>query len=82
MLKTNIHRLHNYRFIYVRYVLGLKWSAPGYIESVWNLKALTGINIYGIPLEELLYGFSFGMYWTGIYEHLTWTQTTKTRSEV
>jgi hypothetical protein len=57
--------------IYTIFLLGLKWSAPGYIEQVWNLKALSGIVIYGLPLEELLFGFAFGLFWTGIYEHLT-----------
>jgi len=40
-----------------------------------DLREITGrseILAYGIPLDELLYGFSFGMYWTGIYEHLLW----------
>lgn len=58
--------------IYTIFLLGLKWAAPGYIEQVWNLKALSGGVIYGLPLEELLFGFSFGLMWTGIYEHFTW----------
>ena len=57
--------------IYTIFLLGLKWSAPGYIEQVWNLEALSGIAIYGLPLEELLFGFAFGLFWTGIYEHFT-----------
>ncbi len=60
---------------YLVFMLGLKWSAPGYIEQVWNLDTLSGIVIYGIPLEELLFGFSIGLYWTGAYEHLTWRQS-------
>lgn len=59
---------------YVIYMLGLKWLAPGYIEQVWNLQALSGGVVYGIPLEELLFGFSFGLYWTGVYEHFTWNR--------
>lgn len=57
---------------YLVFLLGLKWSAPGYIEQVWNLKALSGAVIYGLPGEELLFGFSFGLFWTGVYEHFTW----------
>ena len=57
---------------YTIFLLGLKWSAPGYIEQVWNLKALSGVLIYGLPLEELLFGFAFGLFWTGIYEHFNW----------
>jgi hypothetical protein len=57
---------------YATFVLTLEWSSPGYIERVWNLGALTGVMTAGIPLEELLFGFAFGAYWSGVYEHLTW----------
>ena len=57
--------------LYTIFLLGLKWSAPGYIEQVWNLSALSGILIDGLPIEELLFGFAFGLFWTGIYEHFT-----------
>jgi hypothetical protein len=40
---------------------------------VWNLPALSGLLIAGIPAEELLFGLTFGMYWTGVYEHLAWS---------
>ena len=39
---------------------------------MWNLPDLRGGLIYGIPLEELLFGFSFGLYWAGACEHFTW----------
>lgn len=61
--------------LYMVFMLGLLWSSPGYIELVWNLRALSGVLIAGIPLEELLFGFVFGMYWTGVYEHFAWTIT-------
>lgn len=61
--------------LYSIFLLGLKWSAPGYIEQVWNLKSLSGIEIYGLPIEELMFGFSFGLVWTGIYEHFTWKRS-------
>jgi len=48
---------------------------PGYIEHVWNLPQLTGILVWGIPMEELMFGFTFGMYWASVYEHLTWRTT-------
>jgi hypothetical protein len=41
------------------------------------LPALSGILIYRIPLEELLFGFAFGTYWSGIYEHLAWRRSVK-----
>ncbi len=58
--------------LYAVFMLGLKWFAPGYIEQVWNLPALSGGLIFGVPLEELLFGLSFGLYWAGVYEHFTW----------
>ncbi|MFQ5689986.1 MAG: lycopene cyclase domain-containing protein [Gemmatimonadota bacterium] len=58
--------------LYVILLAGLEWSAPGYIDRVWNLGALTGVRFWGQPLEELLFAVSFGMYWAGLYEHFTW----------
>lgn len=65
---------------YAIFMFLLEWSAPGYIDRVWNLPALSGIMIVGIPLEELLFGFAFGMYWSGIFEHLTWQGLAKPRT--
>ncbi len=58
--------------LYWAFMLALRWSAPGYIESVWNLRGLSGVVVGGVPLEELLFGFTFGAYWSSVYEHLTW----------
>jgi len=58
--------------IYTLYLTGLEWSAPGYIERVWNSAALSGVNIGFAPIEELLFAISFGAYWSGVYEHFTW----------
>jgi Lycopene cyclase len=67
--------------LYGVFMLGLRWFSPGYIEGVWNLRVLSGILIVGIPLEEFLFGLAFGMYWTGVYEHLAWTVTVARLSE-
>lgn len=58
--------------LYALFMVGLRWLAPGYIATVWNLPALSGVLIYGIPLEELVFGLTFGMYWSGVYEHVAW----------
>lgn len=58
--------------LYFVYFLTLIAISPGYVERVWNLKAISGILIIGIPLEELLFALSFGFIWSSIYEHLTW----------
>jgi len=60
---------------YALFMAALLVFAPGYIEQVWNLPQLTGVLVWGIPVEELLFGFTFGMYWTSVYEHLTWWGT-------
>lgn len=50
----------------------LNISFPGYVENVWNLPALSGILIFGVPLEELMFAFTFGLYWSSVYEHISW----------
>ncbi|WP_422022415.1 lycopene cyclase domain-containing protein [Pyruvatibacter mobilis] len=57
---------------YVVFLIGLEWTAPGYIARVWNLEALSGLGIAGMPVEELLFAITFGAYWSGVYEHFTW----------
>lgn len=61
--------------LYIVFLAGLRWSAPGYIEQVWNLPALSGIAPLGFPIEELLFAFAFGLFWTGVYEHFTWRRS-------
>lgn len=60
--------------LYAVFLLGLKWLWPGYIEAVWNLSALIDWRPAGLPLEELLFGTAFGMYWSSVFEHLSWRQ--------
>lgn len=50
---------------------------PDYVELYWNLEALSQILILGIPLEELLFAFSFGMLWSSVYEHMYWQKLVK-----
>ena len=50
---------------------------PQYVELYWNLDNLTHILVLGIPIEELLFAFTFGMYWSGLYEHLYWRKLIK-----
>jgi hypothetical protein len=57
---------------YAVFLLGLEWSAPGYIERVWNLATLSGVLVFGMPVEELAWAVAFGLYWSGVYEHFTW----------
>lgn len=47
-------------------MLSVRENEPGVGTSI------SGIRLTGMPLEELLFGFSFGTYWSGLYEHLNW----------
>lgn len=57
---------------YFVFLAGLRLVSPGYIGDVWNLDALSGWSLAGIPVEEFLFAGAFGMYWAGAYEHVTW----------
>ncbi len=43
-----------------------------YFMNYWNLSALSGVLILGVPMEELMFAFTFGMMWSSIYEHVLW----------
>lgn len=58
--------------LYVTYFLYLVFAAPGYVTSVWDLRALSGVLISGIPLEEILFALGFGFFWSGIYDLYAW----------
>jgi len=45
---------------------------PGYVEKYWTIDALSGIIVLGIPMEEYLFAFSFGLMWSSLYEHYSW----------
>jgi len=66
--------------LYAIFMLLLIVFVPGYIEQVWNLPDLSGVLLGGIPLEELAFGFAFGLYWAGIYEHFTWHRSQPDKS--
>ncbi len=50
---------------------------PYAIERFWNLPALSSISILKVPLEELIFAFTFGMMWSSIYEHIKWFKLIK-----
>ncbi len=45
---------------------------PQYVELYWNQDDLSQVLILGVPLEEMLFAFSFGMLWSSLYEHMYW----------
>ncbi|MFA5867340.1 MAG: lycopene cyclase domain-containing protein [Actinomycetota bacterium] len=57
---------------YFVFFLTLVLAYPDYVHHVWNLDALSGILILGVPLEELMFAAGFGFLWSSIYEHTRW----------
>lgn len=48
-----------------------------YFINVWNFDAISGVKILGVPLEEVMFGFTFGMMWSSVYEHISWHKLVK-----
>lgn len=57
---------------YFVFFLAFNLIYPGLVQEVWNLSAISGILILGVPLEELLFAFTFGLIWSSIYEYVMW----------
>lgn len=64
-----------FALLYFLFFLTLVMADPLYVQVVWNLPALSGVLVSGIPLEELLFAAALGAAWSGLYEHLTWRTT-------
>ena len=58
--------------LYTAYFFTLVLFYAAYVEEVWNLAAISGVLVLGIPLEELLFALGVGFLWSGVYEHLKW----------
>lgn len=58
--------------LYFAYFLTFNAVYPGYISQVWNLDAVSGRMIAQVPLEELLYAFSYGLMMASVAEHFAW----------
>ena len=43
---------------------------PSFISDFYNLNTTSSILFLGIPLEEFLYAFSFGLFWGPLYEYV------------
>lgn len=63
--------------LYFVFFLFFTLAYPGIVYKVWNLAALSGILIVGVPLEELLYALTTGMLWSSVYEHVKWYKLQK-----
>ena len=51
-------------------------SHPEFVSLYWNHANISGIQIVGIPVEELLFAFSLGGMWSAFYEHRHWLRVT------
>ncbi len=60
--------------LYFGFFLAFNLAYPGFVQQVWNLPALSGILVLGVPLEELMFAFTFGMMWSSAYEHVFWSR--------
>ncbi len=59
-------------FLYFVFFLFFILIYPYAVTNFWNLSAISGILIFGIPIEELLFAFTYGMLWSSAYEHILW----------
>jgi hypothetical protein len=58
--------------LYFVFFLSFNLAYPDAVENYWNTSAISGKSIWGIPFEELLFAFTFGMLWSSAYEHIFW----------
>ena len=70
LLKHSTHSGLIFLFVYLFGFLIFILLFPHALINYWNLDALMGIMILNVPIEELLYAFSFGLMWSSMYEYL------------
>ncbi|MDP2925507.1 MAG: lycopene cyclase domain-containing protein [Nanoarchaeota archaeon] len=63
--------------LYFVFFLFFNLVYPLAVSTFWNLPTISGILILGVPLEELLFAFTFGMLWSSYYEHIKWFRLNK-----
>jgi len=69
----------SFLFLYFVFFLSFNIIYRGIVLEIWNLQAISGILIIGVPLEELIFAFTFGMMWSSVYEHALWFKVVKTK---
>jgi len=68
--------------LYFAFFLMFNAVYPHYLFQVWNLHALSGMIIAGVPLEELLYAFSYGLMLSSVAEHFARTREDRTMNMI
>lgn len=61
-----------FAFVYLGLFASLVWTHPGYIDRYWSHEDGWMVRASGIPVAEILFGVSFGGYWSGLYEQWKW----------
>lgn len=67
----------SFSLLYFIFFLSFNIAYPGLVQEVWNLSAISGILLLGVPVEELMFAFTFGMLWSSVYEHAAWYKVIK-----
>jgi hypothetical protein len=57
---------------YFLFFSAMNLSHPNFVTLYWNHAQISGIQLLHIPIEELLFAFTFGAMWGGFYEHNYW----------
>jgi len=52
----------------INYILWFIFYSSQIVDRFWMLKNLSGVFILGVPIEELIWGFSWGMIAGPLYE--------------
>jgi len=55
--------------LYFLFYLCVGLLAPHFVLA-WNFAALSGVIIVDVPLEEVMFAFTFGTLWSSAYEHI------------
>ena len=58
--------------IYFTFFLLFNTVYPDAVRQFWNIAGISGIFAFGVPIEELLFAFTYGLMWSSIYEHILW----------
>jgi hypothetical protein len=68
LIKNGIFSAFFMTGLFLPYYYAIMIISPGWIERTYLFDTLSGIMITGIPLEELVFWFLFGLWWGPYYE--------------
>ncbi|MBN2202857.1 MAG: hypothetical protein JW700_01560 [Candidatus Aenigmarchaeota archaeon] len=57
-----------FTIFYFVFFLFVNLLDPNFVDY-WKLSEVSGVLILGVPIEELLFAFAFGLMWSSVYEH-------------